>query len=339
MKFIEIIKSIFNSILNYIQDALGLKRWEDIQEEVKERGEYALERCIDISKHQTEFNAAACKLTGVTTVICRLAYGSSEDKCLNAHAGGVITGGMKLGGYGFGTWHYSPNTYATARETMILQVSKWIELAKKYSCVSWIGIDQELETGNSMALSKEDNTELLCEAAKMIEDAGFSPCLYASASWIMAHVDLAKFKYPLWVAYYKWNYTDLNHDTVDETFPTNTGTYGKWMNQNKNRICIWQFNSAGFADMYGCKHGGNDVDKNWLYFQPGTKVIDTTVYFKKYTGDTVSIASALSNIGEDGSYEYRKKIAAVNNISNYSGTPEQNTHMLNMLKSGILIKP
>lgn len=36
---------------------------------------------------------------------------------------------------------------------------------------------------------------------------------------------------------------------------------------------------------------------------------------------------------------YRSKIAAVNNITGYRGTPAQNTQMLNLLKQGKLIKP
>ena len=35
----------------------------------------------------------------------------------------------------------------------------------------------------------------------------------------------------------------------------------------------------------------------------------------------------------------RKKIAAANGIKNYKGTASQNTKMLNMMKSGDLVKP
>lgn len=52
-----------------------------------------------------------------------------------------------------------------------------------------------------------------------------------------------------------------------------------------------------------------------------------------------SIASALSSIGVDSSLDYRKKIAAANNIADYKGTAEQNTQMLQLLKSGQLLIP
>lgn len=61
--------------------------------------------------------------------------------------------------------------------------------------------------------------------------------------------------------------------------------------------------------------------------------------FKKYEGDTVSIVMALKSVGADSSYAHRRKIAAANNIENYTGTAEQNLHMLSLLKKGALIKP
>lgn len=51
-----------------------------------------------------------------------------------------------------------------------------------------------------------------------------------------------------------------------------------------------------------------------------------------------SIVDALKQIGVDSSFEHRKKIAERNNITNYRGTPEQNTKLLNLLKQGKLKK-
>lgn len=61
-------------------------------------------------------------------------------------------------------------------------------------------------------------------------------------------------------------------------------------------------------------------------------------YYKKYTGSTDSIVSALNSIGVDSSYKNREKIAKANGISGYSGTASQNTKMLNLLKQGKLKK-
>lgn len=64
----------------------------------------------------------------------------------------------------------------------------------------------------------------------------------------------------------------------------------------------------------------------------------STSYYKKYTGDSGSIVTALNAIGVDSSYSNREKIAEKNGISNYSGTAEQNTKLLNLLKQGKLKK-
>lgn len=62
-------------------------------------------------------------------------------------------------------------------------------------------------------------------------------------------------------------------------------------------------------------------------------------YFKKYTGTSGSIVSALKAVGAESSYTYRLKIAKANNISLYVGTAKQNTTMVNLLKQGKLIMP
>lgn len=66
--------------------------------------------------------------------------------------------------------------------------------------------------------------------------------------------------------------------------------------------------------------------------------IPTIKYYPQYTGETNSIVDALKSLGVDSSYAHRKEIAGANGISGYSGTAEQNTKLLNLLKAGKLIK-
>ena len=60
---------------------------------------------------------------------------------------------------------------------------------------------------------------------------------------------------------------------------------------------------------------------------------------KKGLNTSTSIVDALKATGADSSMEARKEIAAANGIKNYKGTQAQNTKMLNMMKSGDLVKP
>lgn len=62
-------------------------------------------------------------------------------------------------------------------------------------------------------------------------------------------------------------------------------------------------------------------------------------YFKKYTGDSSSIITALKAIKATSTFAYRTKIAKANSIKAYIGTAKQNTKMLDLLKKGKLIKP
>ena len=62
---------------------------------------------------------------------------------------------------------------------------------------------------------------------------------------------------------------------------------------------------------------------------------DDTAYLKvNYNG--TSIVDALKSANMDSSFSYRKKLARLNGISNYSGTPEQNINLLNLAKNGRL---
>lgn len=84
----------------------------------------------------------------------------------------------------------------------------------------------------------------------------------------------------------------------------------------------------------------NDIkNKNLIYVGQVLKLPNNLNYFKKYTGNSVSIVDALKSLGEQSSYDYRTKIATVNGIKNYVGTNIQNTTLLNLLKQGKLLKP
>lgn len=63
---------------------------------------------------------------------------------------------------------------------------------------------------------------------------------------------------------------------------------------------------------------------------------NNTIYLSNKSYNGVSIVDALNQIGVDSSFNYRFKLANINGISNYTGTAEQNTKMLEMLKKGTL---
>ena len=62
----------------------------------------------------------------------------------------------------------------------------------------------------------------------------------------------------------------------------------------------------------------------------------TDVYYPRYTGKTTTLSIALTTLGINSKYSFRKKIASANSIKGYVGTASQNTQMYNLLKSGLL---
>ena len=64
----------------------------------------------------------------------------------------------------------------------------------------------------------------------------------------------------------------------------------------------------------------------------------TASYYPACNYNGSSIVEGLKAIGVDSSYANRKQIANVNGISNYTGTANQNTKMLELLKQGKLMK-
>ena len=62
-------------------------------------------------------------------------------------------------------------------------------------------------------------------------------------------------------------------------------------------------------------------------------------YFPRAINVGCSIVDGLKSIGANSSYNYRCSIAARNGIGGYVGSPAQNTHMLDLLKNGTLLRP
>ena len=78
---------------------------------------------------------------------------------------------------------------------------------------------------------------------------------------------------------------------------------------------------------------GNDLTKYDL-----TKY-DLVAFFSKSSYSGNSIVDGLASIGVLSAKDYRAKIAAVNGITGYTGTDEQNKKLLFLLKEGLLVKP
>jgi len=66
--------------------------------------------------------------------------------------------------------------------------------------------------------------------------------------------------------------------------------------------------------------------------------VSAVSYYPKCSSSQKSLAEALKSIGVDTNFKFRKFIASLNGIENYSGAVNQNIELLNKLKQGKLIK-
>lgn len=227
-------------------------------------------KIIDISKHQSTFSASTAKAAGVDGVILRHAYGTTPDTRATGWAPDVAANGLRLGGYGFGTWHYKSlngGSETIARRLMIAQVTKWIEVAKSAGAGWWFAIDQELEQGQTMGLGMTVNTNLINEAAELLRKAGFQPCLYCSVAWDFQYINTQILTIPYWMARYYDGDADFGEPgaTLDK-LPA--GSYTDWMLELKQagRLVGWQFGSTGLGTKYGV--GSANLDRNVFYADP-----------------------------------------------------------------------
>ena len=62
------------------------------------------------------------------------------------------------------------------------------------------------------------------------------------------------------------------------------------------------------------------------------------MYYPAYTGANTTLSIAMQSMGLEYSYAFRKKVAVPNRIEGYRGTAAQNTHMYNLLVTGLLKK-
>lgn len=79
------------------------------------------------------------------------------------------------------------------------------------------------------------------------------------------------------------------------------------------------------------------IRKGQVLNLPGT-VKEESVYYPAYKGKKTTLSAALTSLGIESTYAFRKQIAKANNITLYTGTATQNTQMYNLLVAGLLKK-
>ena len=111
----------------------------------------------------------------------------------------------------------------------------------------------------------------------------------------------------------------------------NTSSILDTVNQNTNNIS---------TQISGLENKVNTTINNTTVNSGTTNTSKKVKYYepiKSYKGN--SFLDALKKRGVNASMTFRKKIASVNGIKNYTGTAKQNEKLLHLMKKGKLIKP
>lgn len=127
---------------------------------------------------------------------------------------------------------------------------------------------------------------------------------------------------PLWIARYPSNVMYELNDKHPSTTYVDAYEWSGWQYTSKARI-------NGIPNL--CDLSIFDEDIMLLHWENTDTYLQNTIYGN-------SIQKALEEIGVDGSYKNRKKIALRNGMSNYTGTAEENLKILKLLRNGELLK-
>ena len=125
---------------------------------------------------------------------------------------------------------------------------------------------------------------------------------------------------------------DTGTEQLMQSNAENTASILDTVQQNTNNLS---------TQISGIENKVNTVTNNTTVNNTqASKPVKAVKYYepiKSYKGN--SFVDALKKRGVNASMAFRKKIASVNGIKNYTGTSKQNSKLLNLMKKGKLIKP
>lgn len=270
---------------------------------------------IDVSDNQGVIDWTRVKAAGCQFAILRTVRRSGKtDHQFVANLAGCISQGLPHEFYKYTYALLPAQAVEEAKQVIALLIAHGIKKGR----VWWDVEDSSLRT-----LGRSVLTGLIQSAADIIISAGLEFGIYTGKSFYEEGVfDVSAFDCPMWIA----RYPNSGYFNLVDNPPAD-----KYKPAPSQPLVAWQYTSKGRVDGIT-----GSVDLNVCYI-PFWETQAPEYYLQDIWHGT-SISKALESIGEDGSYQHRVQIAAANGIVGYAGTAEQNTHMLNLLRTGQLRK-
>ena len=269
---------------------------------------------IDVSDNQGVINGVKVKEAGSQFAILRSVRRSGKADYQFA----ANVAGCQVQRIPFEVYKY---TYALTPTQAVEEAQQVVALLRSHGLICRVWWD--VEDNSLRALNKGVLTGLIQSAADIITGAGFEFGVYTGKSFYEESVfDTDAFSCPFWIA----RYPSSGYYALADNPPAD-----KYKPAPSQPLVAWQYTSKGRVDGIT-----GPVDLNICYI-PFWET-QAPEYFLQDIWHGTSISKALESIGEDGSYQHRVQIAAANGIAGYAGTAPQNTHMLNLLRTGQLRK-
>lgn len=179
---------------------------------------------IDVSRYQGTIDWKQVKNAGVRFAIIRAGYRGyqsgelMEDVCFRQNMDGANQNGIGAGVYFF--------TQAVNEQEAVEEAQMVLDLVKPYVISYPIVIDTERVNGSGRAdkLGKEQRTAVCNAFCRTIEEAGYTPMIYASSNWFKEQLNSDELPYAKWVAHY------------GVSAPSYGGAYHLWQYTSDGRI-------------------------------------------------------------------------------------------------------
>lgn len=285
---------------------------------------------VDISAWQgAYFNFNNIKNAGFDYVILRCGTTYGKDTCFETNYKKAKAAGLDVGVY-----YYS---YATTVGGAIQDANNclnWIS-GKKFEYPVYFDYEDPSQDYLSQTTALNINLTFLDMIAAKGYLAGMYTGQYKSTTLPMSQICA---KYEFWVASY---FYDGIHSTRDKLFASRAGMWQYTSTKYVNgvgpldaNVCYKDYPSIvkkyGFNG-YSASGSSTSTPEQLPVAQPGC--------YNACSSSYTSLYPALSSIGVNCSWELHEKIAAENGLYGFTGTVEENTYLLDLLKQGKLKKP
>ena len=187
---------------------------------------YTSQTGLDLSSHQGDINWQKVKDTGIDFVVIRVGYRGyetgliNEDQRFREYIQAAENYGFNVGVYFFSQ---AVNTEEAAEEAEYV-----LSMIKDYRISMPIAYDMEQASDHDRIkdLTKEERTQAALAFAKTIKEAGYTPIVYGSSSWLENEISMEDIQDTcgFWVASYTKKKLPMMHQ------------YEIWQYSNKGRV-------------------------------------------------------------------------------------------------------